>query len=200
MEQERRSTPHHKYFAEMHWQTPQFVGPGEFAITGESKDMLVAETAVGVVICIYDPQLRLGGMAHLVLPEPFLQDFAALKSESKEVRKKIERPIENLIRSLKQSGAGKKRIRIRMFGGSGSDEDEVDVGVKHQVFTQQAIMEKGLNVMSQDIGGDECRRIHFFPYTGRIMKHYLRREGDREALRQREQRYVKELRAELEQA
>lgn len=193
MDKERRVNAHHKFFQDQHWQKAEFVGPGEFYRSDNPNEMMIAETGTGIIICIYDPLVHVGGMTHILMPEDVLVNFNNLKKIDEQLLKTVKAPLGNLIKSLKQKGAGRKRIHVRIYGGAEIFESEHDVGLKNYVFSHHAIFEQGLQTMTRDIGGEECRRIHFFPFSGRVDKILLRRKADKAALRERELEYLNSL-------
>jgi chemotaxis receptor (MCP) glutamine deamidase CheD len=72
-------------------------------------------------------------------------------------------------------------------------EDDIDSGLKNLVFCENGILEKGLKIITKDYAGKHCRRIHFFPHTGRLQKYPLRRKEDREKLFAREKAYMEDV-------
>ncbi len=79
---------------------------------------------------------------------------------------------------MKKRGAGKNRIKIRLYGGVIRDDDPDDRGLKNTVFVQEYLFRKGLQVFNADIGGPLIRRVHFFPTTGRAVRRLLKRKSD----------------------
>ena len=193
-EERRRQESYHTYFSEKYWQKQHLVLPGHFLFSDSADEILVAETGAGVIVCIYDMEAHIGGLAHIFIPEVLIKDFKDLKKHKAQIVKHAKAPLEGLIHALKHNGAGKKRINIRLSGGTSMMNDEFDMGLKNAVFAQNEILEKGLNLVTRDIGGENCRRIHFFPYTGRMEKYQLRRDEDKGDLWMREQDYLKHVR------
>ncbi len=183
MSEERRvHESYQTYFSKKYWQRQQLVGPGEFFCSDNADEILVAETGAGVIVCIYDMDAHVGGIAHILIPEDLTRNFKDQKHHQENIINHARSPLEGLINALKRNGAGKKRINIRLSGGASIMNDEFDMGLKNAVFAQNEILDKGLRLITQDIGGENCRRVHFFPYTGRMEKHPLRREKDKNVL------------------
>ena len=199
MNEERRvHESYHTFFSEKYWQKQHLVGPGQFLFSDSADEILVAETGAGVIVCIYDMEAHVGGLAHVLIPEDLIRNFKDEKSHKDKIIEHAKFPIEGLVNAMKRNGAGKKRINIRLSGGANIMNDEFDMGLKNAVFAQNEIIDKGLRLITQDIGGENCRRIHFFPYTGRMEKHHLRREQDKEMLWQREKEYLDKIKDKLE--
>ena len=193
-DEQREKKSYQTYFEEKYWQKLKFVSPGEFYCSSEANEILAAETGAGVIICMYDIEAHVGGIAHILIPDSLIKNFKDHKDHSDEIIAYAKSPLEELIKEMKYKGAGKKRINIRLSGGATIMNDEFDMGLKNVVFAQNEIIEKGLKLITQDIGGEHCRRINFFPYTGRMEKLPLRRDADQAELWAREQEYLKQVR------
>ena len=197
MTQDRRIHKNYQAFLQdKYWQKQHLVAPGEFFSSDDKDDMLVAETGTGIVICMYDPEVHIGGIAHVLIPDNLAKNFKSAEDSNHPLIRHIKEPLDNLIKALKQKGAGKKRVNIRMAGGASIMNDTFDIGLTNSVFCQNEIVKKGLNLITKNVGGKHSRRVHFFPYTGRMEKYPLRRKEDQDAMWQRESDYfskIKEL-------
>ena len=189
-EERRKIRNHEEFFDSRFKETPIRVSPGEFECTDDPYRMLVSDAGSGVVICIHDQELKFGGMCHVLLPEQVIRAFPHLENIGDEMLEKADRLIESFIRSLKRKGAGKNRIRIKLFGGTTMMEDTLDTGLKNYVFAKEYFMQKGLNIASEDIGGDVCRRIYFFTSTGKTERCRLMRKADMKRLADQEKAFI----------
>jgi chemotaxis protein CheD len=177
------------YFDNKFPETPLYVGPGDFECTIDPNVMLVSKVGSGVIICIHDCEIGVGGLVHVLLPAELLRSFPNFNPEDENFQQ-VEELIERFIRALKMHGAGKNRIRIKLYGGTSILEEFADSGLINFVFAKDYVVRKGLVVANVDIGGDECRRIHFHPASGKIERLKLRREGDIKALRDEETAFL----------
>lgn len=169
---------------------PVAVAPGEFACSDDPDTAFVAAIGAGVAVCIHDPGVGVGGMAYLLLPDPLLLKFPRVDRAKDPDLLRAGRLIEDLISDLKRRGAGRSRIRIRMFGGTSIFEDIVDGGIKSYILTRDMIAARGLSVAGEDVGGEGCRRLRFFPHDGRAISLPLRRKEDIARLRTQERAYL----------
>ena len=190
MSEDRRLISSEKYFGDLDWHNKQFVGPGEFFTSDDPDVMIVAETSDGVIIAIYDPEVSIGGLTHILLPKNLLDNFKDLQKVGDDELNPIIDPLTRLVEELYEKGAGKEQLFVRLVGGSSIRQDVLDTNIKNIVFYQKQIFERGLKIITRDIGGDHCRRIHFMPTNGRIDKYPLRRNADRDALQAREREFL----------
>ncbi|MCB9964269.1 MAG: chemotaxis protein CheD [Rhodospirillales bacterium] len=189
-EERREHETYQSYFKGTYWQNMTFVRPGEFYRADQADELIIAETGSGIIVSIYDVDVHVGGLAHLILPKDLVRDFSKFQEKNADLISFARAPLDNLIKALKQKGAGKHRVKVRIYGGADLMEDSFDIGLKSAVFVQKDILEKGLKLITQDVGGSHCRRVHFFPYTGRLERYPMRRKQDREMLWAREKDYL----------
>ncbi len=195
---DRRSiTDHDEYFNGLFAAKPVYVPPGRFKCTTSSNEMLVAKVGSGVVVCVHDPGLGLGGIAHLLMPARLLQQFPRFRDREDAAFKYAENVIESFVGALKREGAGKSRIKIKLFGGTSILEEFIDSGLKNYIFAKEYLLQKGLGVASEDIGGEVCRRIHFIPSESRIVCKRMKRAEDIEDFRKQEMEFLNNLTQQL---
>ncbi|MEM7651295.1 MAG: hypothetical protein AAF204_04350 [Pseudomonadota bacterium] len=192
-EERRHNRDHENYFNAQFDAEPFYVEPGKVICAHDEEEMLVATVGSGVLMAIFDQELKTGVMGYVVLPDPVLEEFPFLDKADQALVQKAFEPIENCIGEMKRQGAGKTRIKIRLFGGNILEDDNLDRGLKHTVFVQEYLSRKGLQVFSTDIGGPFVRRVHFFPTTGRAVRRLLRRESDYADMAELEGAYNKNL-------
>lgn len=169
------------------------IAPGEYACSSAPDLALVASIGAGVVVCIYDPEVGVGGMAYLLLPDSLIKKFPRIDRTRDADFLNAARLVEALVGELKRHGAGRHRIRIRLFGGTSIFEEVLDGGLKNYLLTKDMIVGRGLSVASEDIGGEGCRRLRFLPATGQAFKLPLRRKGDIAILRDQERAYLEQV-------
>ncbi|MCB9983540.1 MAG: chemotaxis protein CheD [Rhodospirillales bacterium] len=192
--QDRREVDDHDaYFNAQFDAQPIYVGPGATGFTSRKNEMLVATVGSGVLLAIYDPELKLGALGYVMLPDAVLEHFPFLSNADQTLVNKAFEPIEECIGELKRRGAAKSRIRIRLFGGVNCGVGLQDRGLKNTVFVQEYLFRKGLQVFNADVGGAFIRRVHFFPTTGRAVRCLLRRKSDFDDMQVLEADYNKKI-------
>lgn len=144
------------------------IGPGEFYAT--QRDMLIV-TVLGscVSACLRDPEARVGGMNHFMLPHHASGSWGDdLKST-----RFGNFAMEKLINELIKSGASRDRMEIKVFGGGNVTESSNAVGSDNAAFVLRYLQAEGLRCAAQDLGGQLPRRIHYYPSTGRVVRKLL---------------------------
>ena len=142
---------------------------GEWAATNDREGVL---TCLGLGSCVafiaYDPVARVGGMAHMVLPDS-TQGRATTRSEAKFVDVAV--PL--VMREIQALGALKARLQISLVGGAAmlpvrSGNEALNIGARNAAAAQAAVKALGLRVKVEDLGGTQGRTVRLQVRTGEV--------------------------------
>ena len=146
--------------------------PGEYFVSCSEE---IISTVLGscVSACIRDPELRVGGMNHFMLPDG---------TDSRQVGPGEIPPqaryglfaMEHLINEILKLGARRETLEVKLFGGGRVLEAMTDIGERNITFVQDYLRTEELKVFSQDLGGVHPRKVNYFPHTGRVLVKKLR--------------------------
>lgn len=132
--------------------------PGEYFATQSDVAMI---TVLGscVSACLFDPQRRVGGMNHFMLPGA--GDSARLGIYAMEV----------LINRMLKCGAERGSLVAKVFGGANVLEgmDTLNIGSRNAVFVLEFLAEERIPVVAQDLEDLYPRKVAFFPTSGRAL-------------------------------
>ncbi|QKV19605.1 chemotaxis protein CheD [Oricola thermophila] len=140
---------------------------GDYAVS--DVDGTIMSTVLGscVAACIFDPEARVGGMNHFLLPGNPDRDG------SDQSRRYGVYLMEMLLNALYQKGAERSRLRVKLFGGARVIESTSDAGAKNAEFAENFIRNEGLALVSTSLGGFQGRRIEFEPTTGKARQKFI---------------------------
>ena len=150
--------------------TPQqhFVKVAQYAV-GRSTDMLVT-LGLGscVAIVLHDPVARVGGMAHVLLPD------AALARDRSNLAKFASTAVPLLVEELRGAGARKERLAARLAGGASMFTNlmtagTLNMGERNIVASRQALEALGIPILAEDVGADYGRSVRFRVGDGRVV-------------------------------
>ena len=132
-----------------------------------SREPAVIHTVLGscVSVCLFDAQKRVGGMNHILLPGK-----ADLKQYDWPARYGIN-AMELLINRIFELGGSKLRLTAKVFGGAHvipAISSKNGMGNKNAAFALQFLKKEGIQVLNQDIGGSDSRKIFFHTDTGDV--------------------------------
>ncbi|MGE5589059.1 MAG: chemotaxis protein CheD [Bacillota bacterium] len=144
------------------------VGLGELALGTGARDLLVC---YGLGSCIgiaaYDPVLRVGALAHVVLPDSSLS-----RGPDKDA-KFADKAVPALLATLAARGAAVSRLVVKIAGGAqmlGTSPlaSRLDIGARNAEAVKAALARAGVPLLAEDTGGNYGRTLRLFAATGRV--------------------------------
>lgn len=131
-----------------------------------------------VGIAIRDPITKIGGLAHIMLP-----DSTAIRNQTN-IYKFADTGIEELVRLMVEKGASKQRMVAKIAGGAQmfafqNKSELVRVGERNVEATKLKLKELGIKILAEDTGNSYGRTVVFYPETG---DYYIRAVGKSETV------------------
>ena len=118
-----------------------------------------------VGIAIRDPVTKIGGLAHVMLP-----DSTEIKNNSN-IPKFADTGIEELVKRVVAKGASRQRLVAKIAGGAQmfafqSANNSMRVGDRNVAASLKKLKELNIKVLAQDTGDSYGRTVIFYPETG----------------------------------
>ena len=118
-----------------------------------------------VGIAIRDPVTKIGGLAHVMLP-----DSTEIKNNSN-IPKFADTGIEELVKQVVAKGASRQRLVAKIAGGAQmfafqSANNNMRVGDRNVAASLKKLKELNIKVLAQDTGDSYGRTVIFYPETG----------------------------------
>jgi len=142
------------------------VGMGQVVVAqGPHRLRAVLGSCVGVTL--YHPRLRVGALAHVVLPRS--------NGRTSSPGKYADTAVDHMIELLRQRGVptaglvAKLAGGAQMFGPSGA----MQIGRDNVQAISQALQAAGIRVAAQDVGGEKGRRVTLDCQTGQLTIHIV---------------------------
>lgn len=148
---------------------------GDYYVSYGPKEMVMTILGSCVAACIRDPILCIGGMNHFLLPDTTDKSVSGIANESTRYGVFA---MEKLVNELLKRGAVKSRLEVKLFGGANVTDNSALIGFKNVAFIKEYVKNEGLRVVSEDLGGDQPRRIHYYTDTGKVMMRVLKKKED----------------------
>ncbi len=131
-----------------------------------------------VGIALRDPVTKIGGLAHIMLP-----DSTAIRSANQNVAKFADTGIEELVNQMEKLGAKRGRIVAKIAGGAAmfttNRADVVQVGRRNVEATEAKLEALKIPILAKDTGKNYGRTVTFFPETGEF---HIRAVGKSESI------------------
>jgi chemotaxis protein CheD len=111
-----------------------------------------------IAIVLHDPQVRVGGMAHVLLPSP------ALSRKDGNPAKSPHTAIPRLLELMASHGASRRRITARLAGGASmfaalAPPGTIQMGERNVVASRQVLNTHGIPLVGESVGGDFGRTV-----------------------------------------
>ena len=90
--------------------------------------------------------------------------------------------MEQLINELMKQGCDRNQLRIKLTGGGDMVKGMGSVGQQNINFILNYIRDENLNLVASDLGGNQARRVAFFPSEGRMLVNKLNRNDDQKVI------------------
>ena len=120
-----------------------------------------------VGLAIRDPQTKIGGLAHIMLP-----DSTAIRNSQLNIAKFADTGIEELVKQMEKLGAKRTRMVAKIAGGAtmftfqGSNSLAGQVGERNSTAAKKKLKELNIPILAEDIGANYGRTVTFYPETG----------------------------------
>lgn len=117
-----------------------------------------------IAVCLWDPQLRIGGINHYLLPLWNGDGLATPRYGNV--------AIALLIDKLMAHGCRPSRLVAKIFGGAAmwhGRETAYLIGERNASFARRCLAEQNIAVMAADVGGDGGRKIIFDTGNGGVL-------------------------------
>ncbi|UXI03840.1 chemotaxis protein CheD [Photobacterium sp. TY1-4] len=145
------------------------IKPGEVYVSSRNE-LITTNLGSCIAACIWDPELSIGGMNHLMLShahENTARNSTTFGAGSARTAKYGDVAMGMLIAQLIERGAMKHRLKVKLFGGGQVMGQFSSIGHDNVVFALQYIKDAGLSLMGSDLGGQVTRQLMFEPTSGR---------------------------------
>ncbi|GIO83820.1 chemoreceptor glutamine deamidase CheD [Paenibacillus faecis] len=129
---------------------------------------LIRTTGLGscVGVTLFDPMLKVAGLAHVMLPSSEIAREGALN-----LAKYADTALPELVRRLSELGVTKSRLIAKMAGGSqmftfAGKGDSMRIGPRNVESCKVMLNELGIPLVAEDTGGNYGRTIELDCETG----------------------------------
>ncbi len=143
------------------------VGLGEIKFSRNPEDLIVAHglgSCIGVAI--YDTKLKLGGMAHIVLPD------SSIQRENTFPERFADTGIPILLSKFQLLGGKVTTSFIKIAGGANmfksGNISSLDIGGRNNKAVLASLLKFGITPTSADVGGTNGRTFTLYIVEGKV--------------------------------
>ncbi|UCC74764.1 MAG: chemotaxis protein CheD [Gemmatimonadota bacterium] len=143
-----------------------YVPMGERRVGKREGTLSITGLGSCVAVVLYDDQCRVGGLVHVLLPDPTFskRDRCWLFATT---------AIPALVRELEEAGADRARLTARLVGGATMfqdllPQDKPNIGQRNIVAARSTLAKNGIPIVAEEVGGEFGRSVDFDLSDGRI--------------------------------
>jgi chemotaxis protein CheD len=136
--------------------------------TGKDDDVLITSGLGSCVgIALYDSRSKVGGLAHIMLPE------VPNNRKNNNPAKYADSAIDLLLKDLRQIGANTRKLVAKIAGGAqmfkfDNSNSQMKIGARNIEAVQQLLKEKNIRLLAKDVGKDYGRTMEFHLKDGKV--------------------------------
>lgn len=117
-------------------------------------------------IAIRDPITKIGGLAHIMLP-----DSGSIHNAGQNIAKFADTGIVELVRQMEAMGAARSRMVAKLAGGATmfsyqGKASMTQIGARNAEASVSKLKELHIPILAQDTGENYGRTVIFYPETG----------------------------------
>ncbi|MBU1699776.1 MAG: chemotaxis protein CheD [Candidatus Eisenbacteria bacterium] len=136
------------------------------ATPGEELITYALGSCLGVAI--YDPEAKIGGMLHVMLPQSSIDKIKA----SENPYMFVDTGVRELFLACYKAGAEKSRLIVKVAGGAAihtsMGSDHFQIGKRNFIMLRKLLWKNGVMLNAHDVGGDYSRTMILNISTGEL--------------------------------
>jgi chemotaxis protein CheD len=137
------------------------------AVGRDDQTLITIGLGSCVAIVLYDQAVRVGGLAHTLLPDE------SMARERSNPAKFPASAVTVLLAEMTRLGADQRRVRAKLVGGASMFANlippgGITIGDRNINAARQALSAMGVPIVAEDVGSDHGRSVHFFLDDGRV--------------------------------
>jgi len=144
------------------------VGMADLKVARAPDKLMSAGLGSCVGVCLYDRAVKLGGLAHVMLP-------SGLQAKNVENRAKFaDTALDMLVDVMEKAGGNRTRFTAKIAGGAqmfrfAGDSDIMRIGERNVQAVEENLRRYGIKLVAKDTGGNFGRTIVFDTETGDLL-------------------------------
>jgi chemotaxis protein CheD len=146
------------------------VSVGQIYITKYAKEIVKAtRVATSIVVVVYDTEAKMGGMAHMALPDSKMSYTTGDAPE-----KYVDLAIPMFIKELTEKGLIRSAAHFKIIGGSqlfnfgGGSGNILNIGTRNAITARTMLTREGIQVEKTETGGNKPRTVVLDMSCGQI--------------------------------
>lgn len=144
------------------------VGISEMSVSNKPEDVIVTYSLGSCVgLALYDPEARVGGMIHCMLPLSRIDPEKAKKNPCMFT----DTGVPKLLQAVLEMGATRRRLVAKVAGAAAplNDNSVFKIGERNYVVLRKVLWKNDILIASEQVGGTVARTLFLHLDTGRTV-------------------------------
>lgn len=142
------------------------VGISDVKITKNPGALVTYALGSCIGICLYDTALKIGGLAHIMLP--YRPEYNA---EEQVINRYADACLPVMVGEMETMGCLRTRIQAKIAGGAkmfevANDSAFGNIGARNIVAVKKTLADLGIRIQAEDTGLNYGRTVYFYTETG----------------------------------
>lgn len=144
------------------------VGMADLKLAKAPDKLMTAGLGSCIGICVFDPAIKVGAMAHIMLP-------SSTQAKNPQNRAKFaDSAIATLLEEMDRHGVSRSRLQAKIAGGAqmfkfAGDSDIMKIGERNTQAVIENLEKHRIKLVAQDTGGNFGRTITFDVENGSLL-------------------------------
>ncbi len=144
------------------------VKSSEIKVTQSPNILVTYGLGSCVAVMLYDPLKKLGGLAHIMLPD------SSISNKRKYPAKFADLAIDLMIEEMMILRASQRRIKAKLVGGASMFSSTMNnrmksIGGRNILAVKKILNNKEIDIVAEDTGGNYGRSLEFFTENGLVV-------------------------------
>jgi chemotaxis protein CheD len=144
----------------------RIVGIAEMIVTTDPREILITYSLGSCIgVTVYDPQLKIGGLIHCMLPSSKLEES---KAQAKP-HMFVDTGMVDLLQTVMNLGADKKRLIVKVAGAASPMDacGRFKIGERNHTTLRKILWKNEIMLKGEDVGGTLPRTMSLYLGDGR---------------------------------
>jgi len=132
------------------------VGVGQLAVSKHPKYLITQALGSCIGLSLYDPVLKQGGLAHIMLPTPFDSTLDGQEHRFASTA------VPMMVKMLSEHGSMRRRLEAKLAGGAAmfrADAILAQVGIRNVEETKRQLALLNIPIIAEDTGERHARTV-----------------------------------------
>jgi chemotaxis protein CheD len=140
---------------------------GKIAAAKDTETLTASGVGSCVIITLYEHKLKIGAMAHTMLPARCAPNPIGNRQYDIRDAKYSDIAIEEMLKKLETQGAKSEDLEAKIIGGANMFPDfKSDISGDNVSSVKKKLKRKGIRIVGESVGGSQGRSVEFFVASG----------------------------------